>query len=220
MPVEYPPFQLQADSEALRAIANGIAGIKVEDSGCVWLRDTDSRCWLISIHSRDLCFKFEVFALAITGIGELQANWRNWKPPLVPPELPEPLRSLMSARPREPTPPLAFDDWPFAIRHVDVLRRVEWIASLDTGPTAGDNPNVQSATRSGRIPPAATATCEVAVGLLFNGQQDERLLIAAGWMPMELIVTREADRIDAFLADCDPIDSLPIKARPALDDCP
>ncbi|MGQ3049486.1 MAG: hypothetical protein ACT6Q8_22715 [Niveispirillum sp.] len=207
MHVEYPAYELQAEIEALRAIANGLTGMKVELANHVWLGDNAGRSWLVTVQPRDLCFKFEVFSLAISSIEQLQARWREWKPPVLPTGIPEPLRSQMSVRPPEPTAPLGFDNWPFVTRQVEVLRRVEWIADLaDAYPASGDNPNVQSATRAGQIPASATATCEVAVGLLFNGTQDERLLIAADWMPMNLIFTREADKIDAFLVDCNRIE--------------
>lgn len=211
MPVEYPAYELQAESEALRAVASGITGMSF-DSSCmrpdhVWLCDNTGRPWLVTARAHDLCFKFEVFSLAISSIEELQARWREWKPPIIHAGIPEPFRSLMAVRPPQPTAPLVFDHWPFAPRQVEVLRRVEWIADLvDAGPASGDIPNIQSAARPGRIPPGATATCQVAVGLLFSGPEDERLLLAADWMPMNLIVTREADKIDAFLVDCDRIE--------------
>jgi hypothetical protein len=207
----YPPFELQADREALGAIANGITGMKVEGAGgrinSIWIRDSSGRTWLVAVDQRDLRFKFEVFALGIISIEQLHTRWRDWKPPVIPPDMPEPFRSFMSTRPPEPVAPEVFDNWPLATQRVEVLRRAEFIVEdVDVGPTVGDNPIVQSAARPGQVPKEASASCEVAVGLLFHGQGNERLLLAADWLPMTLMMTQEAGKIDEFVVACQRVD--------------
>lgn len=205
-PVVYPPFELQADREALTALLGGMEGYKVEAlggrTGGLWLRDREGRDWLVAVDQRDLRFKFEVFALGMMSIGQMRERWRNWKAPTIPRDMPEPFRSLMATRPPEPVAPVAYDDWPLEADRVEVLRRAEFIVEdVDVGPTFGDNPNAQSAAAPGQVPHEASASCVVAVGLLFSGR-DGRLLIAADWMPMDLIVTQEAGKIDEFTAAC------------------
>lgn len=206
-PVVYPPFELQADSEALTALLGGVAGYRVEAIaariGSVWLRDRAGRDWLIAVDQRDLRFKFEVFALGIMSITQLRERWRNWKAPTIPADMPEPLRTMMAARPPEPVAPVSYDRWPLEMGRVEVLRRAEFIVEdVDVGPTFGDHPNAQSAAAPGQVPKEASASCEVAVGLLFSAPDGKRLLIAADWMPMDLILTQEAAKIDEFIALC------------------
>jgi hypothetical protein len=210
-PTIYPPFEIQAISDALDAIADGIVGFKLEAIGksiqSVWLRDRNGGVWFVAAAQRDLRFKFEVFSLGIESIEQLRARWRNWKAPVIPADMPEPFRSLMSHRPSEPKAPNVFDDWPLKTQQVEVLRRAEFIVDVvDEGSTFGDNPNVQSAAQPGRVPPEASASCEVAVGLLFSGPGSQRLLLAADWFPMTLTMTREAAAIDEFAANCQRVD--------------
>jgi hypothetical protein len=210
-PVMYPPFELQADRDALTGLLEGVAGYKVEAVagrvGGLWLRDREGRDWLVAVDQRDLRFKFEVFALGMMSIEQMRERWRNWKAPTIPPDMPEPFRSLMATRPPEPVAPVAYDDWPLEADRVEVLRRAEFIVEdVDVGPTFGGNPNAQSAAAPGQVPHEASASCVVAVGLLFSCQSGRRLLIAADWMPMDLIVTQEARKINEFIAACERVE--------------
>jgi hypothetical protein len=209
-PVVYPPLELQANREALTAVLGGMTGYKVEAlggrTGGLWLRDREGQDWLVAVDQRDLRFKFEVLAIGITSIEKMRERWRNWKTPTIPADMLEPFRTIMATRPPEPVAPVAYDDWPLEADRIDVLRRAEFIVGeVDVGPTFGDNPNAQSAAAPGQVPHEASASCVVAVGLLFSGG-DRRLLIAADWMPMDLIVTQEAGKIDEFTAACERIE--------------
>ncbi|MDF2602937.1 hypothetical protein [Sphingomonas sp.] len=209
-PVVYPPFELQADRGALTALLGGMEGYKVEAlggrTGELWLRDREGRDWVVAVDQRDLRFKFEVFALGMMSIEQMRERWRNWKAPTIPPDMPEPFRSLMATRPPEPVAPVAYDDWPLKANRVEVLRRAEFIVEdVDVGPTFGDHPNAQSTAVPGEVPHEASASCVVAVGLLFSGREG-RLLIASDWMPMDLIVTQEAGKIDEFTAACERVE--------------
>jgi hypothetical protein len=207
----YPPFELQGDGDAFTAIIDGPTGYWIDALGGriggVWLRDRKGESWLVAADQRDLCFKFEVFALGVMSIKQLRARWRDWKLPTIPADMPEPFRSIMAMRPPEPVAPVSYDDWPFETDRVEVLRRAEFIVEdVDVGPTFGNSPNAQSAVAPGSVPKEANASCEVAVGLLFSGRDGRRFLLATDWMPMDLIVTQEASQIDEFVADCERID--------------
>lgn len=210
MPIVYPSFELQAGRSALASLGDGIASFKVEGHGTsvggVWLRDAGGRDWLITADQRDLRPLFEVFMLGIESIDELRARWREWKAPVVPPDMPEPLRQMMTTRPSEPVVPTDFRPWPLKTIRVDVLRRAEFIVKgVDVAGTVGDHPNSQSADLPGHVPDEASASCEVAAGLLFTDGSGQRLLIGVDWMPMNLVFTQEADTIDAYLAPCERI---------------
>lgn len=204
MPVHYPPVEIQADQRALQAIANGIIGIKVEGDSDridnVWLRDRKGDDWLIGVFPRDLCFKFEVFGLAISSVEELQARWRDWKPPHIPRNMPAPFRSRLLTPPPEPAAPTGFDRWPLPTCRVEILHRLEFI--METAPLSAGEPGSGTIVTPEQASVRADVTCEVAVGLLFSGQGGGRLLLAADLFPMALLLTREADRIDGFLAAC------------------
>jgi hypothetical protein len=207
MPVEFPPFELQASASALQRLTGGIGGWRVERTGDrawnVWLRSDDGAIWLIHVDQRGLRPKFEVFTLAMLGIGELQERWARWEPPVLPEEVPEHLRRLLTRRPAAPVAPAHFDPWPLRAWRTEVARRTEFIVEgADAGATFGNDPDTQSAWRPGEVPPAAAAFCEVAAGILFTGDRG-KLLIAADWMPMNMLVTQDAAEIGAFLADCE-----------------
>lgn len=207
-PVEFPPFELQASADALRHLTAGIARWRVERMGNsvsnVWIRGADGSVWLIGVDQRGLRHMFEVFALGMLSMAELRERWENWVPLVLPDGVPAGLRELMTTRPPVPTPPADLDPWPFESWRTEVLRRAEFIVEgADAGPTFGDSPNIQSAARPGVVPSEAAAFCEVAAGVLFTGDQGRRALMAVDWMPMDMLVTEDAARIEAYLADCE-----------------
>jgi len=210
-PVVYPPFELQAERDALIAILDGPTGYRIEALGgrvqSVWLRDRHGGSWLVAVDQRDLRFKFEVFALGIMSIAQLRERWRDWKAPTLPADFPEPLRTMMAIRPPEPVAPVAYDDWPLETNRVEVLRRTEFIVEGgDVGPSFGNNPNAQAASVPGHVPERASASCEVAVGLLFSAHDGRQFLMAADWLPMDMVVTQDIKAIDAFASTCERVD--------------
>lgn len=208
-PIEFPPFELGADAQALRRLGQGIAGWHAERVGNtvahVWLRGASDEVWFIAVDQREVRRMFEVFTLGMMSLEELQSRWEQWQPRPLPPNAPEVLRQLLTTRPARPAPPGTLDPWPFASWRTDVLRRAEFIVEGAVGPTVGENPNTQSAARPGQVPSEANAFCEVAVGALFTSDLGDRLLMAADWMPMQMLVSQDAPQIDAFLADCEQI---------------
>jgi len=207
MPVEFPPFELQANTPALRNLTSGLSGWRVarmgDSASNVWLRTSDGAIWLIGVDQRDLRPMFEVFTLGMLSLSELHERWERWEPPVVPEGAPEGFRHLLTTRPAAPVAPRDFEPWPLQSWRTDVVRRAEFIVEGgDVGPTFGNNPNTQSAARPGAVPPSADAFCEVAAGVLFSGE-GRRLLLAVDWMPMNMLVVQDAAEISAFLAECE-----------------
>lgn len=207
---KFPPFELHASRNALLALESGIAGYLVERIGknasLVWIKSRSGQVWAIGIDQRDLQFKFEVFTLTIETIEAMQARIAAWKPPQLPADIPENFRQLMLMRPKPPKPSTEFQPWPLASWRVEVLCRAEYIVeSVDPGPTFGDNPNMQAPGRPGQVPPEASASCDVAVGLLFSGGARKRLLVGVDWMPYNMVVTEDAHQIDEYLGPCERI---------------
>lgn len=207
MSVEFPPFELRASPLALQHLTSGLCGWRVERMGSsassVWLRASDGTNWLMGVNQRDVRPMFEVFTLGMLSMGELHERWKRWEAPALPKEVPEGFRQLLTTRPPMPAAPTDFDQWPFSSWRTEVVRRAEFIVEGgDAGPTFGDNPNVQSAARPRAVPPDANAFCEVAVGVLFTSE-DRKLLLAADWMPMHMLILEDAAEIDAFIADCE-----------------
>jgi hypothetical protein len=208
MPIEYPPFELQASIGALRQLASGIAEWRVEPLGNsvfnVWLKSADGAVWLVGVDQHDVRPMFEVFTLSMRSMAELRELWDRWRPPALPADAPEDLRRLVRTRPPPPAPPSNLEPWPFASWRTQVVRRAEFIVEgVDAGPTFGNNPNMQSAARPGAVPGDAAASCEVDAGILFTGDRDRRLLLAVDWMPMQMSVIEDAAQIEAFLAACE-----------------
>lgn len=207
MTVEFPPFELQANTSALRNLTSGLSGWRVERMGDsasnVWLRTSDGAIWLIGVDQRDLRPMFEVFTLGMLSLSDLHERWERWEPPVVPEGAPQDFRHLLTTRPAAPVAPRDFEPWPLQSWRTDVVRRAEFIVEGgDVGPTFGNNPNTQSAARPGAVPPSASAFCEVAAGVLFSGE-GRRLLLAVDWMPMNMLVVQDAAEISAFLAECE-----------------
>ena len=210
----FSPFEIQAGPEALRQLASGLDGWRVERKGTpasnassVWLRDKSGSVWLLAVDQRDLGPMFEVFTLGVSSLAELRDRWAHWQPPVLPADAPESRRGLAPTRPPPAVPPVDFEPWPLASWRTEVLRRAEYIDwGVEAGPTVGDHPNFQSAARPGEVPAEASASCEVAAGLLFTGEAGRRLLIAVDWLPLNLVVTEDAAQIEAFLATCERVE--------------
>lgn len=207
MPGEFPPFELQASPSALQRLTSGLSGWRVERMGShasnLWLKASDGAIWLIGVDQRNVGPMFEVFTLAMLSMAELQERWEQWQPPVLPKEVPERLRQLLTTRPPAPVAPTDFDPWPLRSWRTEVVRRAEFIVEGgDPGPTFGNNPNLQSAARPRAVPSEASAFCEVAAGLLFTGK-DRKLLLAVDWMPMNMLVLDDSAEIAKFIADCE-----------------
>jgi hypothetical protein len=218
VPHQFPPFELQAARPALLALQNHVAGYAIERMGkgasLVWVRSHSGQLWVIGVDQRDLQFKFEVFTLGIETIEATQARIAAWKPPQLPADMPDLLRKLVSTRPEPPRPPAEFQPWPFDSWRVEVLRRAEYIVEdVDPGPTFGDNSNAQSAGKPGQVPPGTSASCDVAVALLFTAAAGRRLLIAADWFPFSMVVTQADREIDDYLAPCERLPAEEYAAR-------
>jgi hypothetical protein len=216
MPVEFPPFELQASASALQQLASGITGWRVQRVGnkvsSIWLSNADGASWFVSVDQRDVRPMFEVFTLSMLSMSDLRERWEQWKPPVLPEGVPEELRKLLTTRPAAPVPPSDFEAWPLHSWRTEVVRRAEFLVEgEDVGPTFGNNPDFQSSTRPRAVPSAASAACEVAAGILFT-DEDSSLLLAVDWTPMNMLVLREAVEISAFISDCELV-SMPYYLR-------
>jgi hypothetical protein len=204
----YPAIELQVSPDILAALDDGVAAFATEPFGdgvlAVWLRTAAGLVIHIAVAPRTVQPMFEVFGLDIASFAQLHDRWRDWTAPTLPADWPEPLRALATTRPAEPAVPASFIAWPPATR-VDVLRRAEFvIADVEVGPTFGNHPALQAAERPGHVPDEASASCEVAVGLLFSGA-GHRMLIAADWTPLRLLVSQEDAAIVQYLAACEQV---------------
>lgn len=207
MPVEFPPFELQASTSALQQLTSDISGWRVERVGniasSVWLRSSDGATWLLGVDQREVRPMFEVFTLGMLSMSELHERWERWEPPVLPKEVPEGFRQLLTTRPAAPIAPTDFTPWPLRSWRTEVLRRAEFIVEGgDVGPTFGNNPNSQSAARPRGVPRNASAFCEVAAGVLFTSES-RSLLLAVDWMPMNMLISQDAAEIRAFVTDCE-----------------
>jgi len=129
-----------------------------------------------------------------------------WVAPDIQADLPDIVRHAMLRRPELPTAPSHFEPWPFEQWTVQVLRRAEFIVEdVEVQEAFGEAPNMQSAAPPGDVPAEASASCEVAVALLFTGGDGSQLLIAADWFPLDTIVTHDAAEIDAFRQSCETV---------------
>ena len=206
-----PSFEIQGARDSLSSLANDVTGYAVERIGkaphAVWLRSRDGQAKLIGVDQRDALPMFEVFTLHIATLNELQDRQRDWKAPPVPTEVPARLRVLMTTNLPMPVAPTTFEAWPFKSWRTQVLRRAEFI--IKNAPVEGafgEHPNMQSAARPMMVPSEASASCEVAVGLLFTGPDGRRLLMGVDWMPMNMVVTDQSKEIDEYIAPCEAVD--------------
>lgn len=206
-----PPFELQGTSESLASLGTEISGYSIVPVGGsifgVWLRGEDGQARLVSVDQRDALPMFEVFTLNIASPKEIEERLQGWQAPSIPEDAPALLRTIMTTRPTAPVAPSVLDRWPFPVLRTEVLRRTEFIIEdVQAGRTFGNNPNMQSAVRPGDVPKDASATCEVAAGLLFTGQGDRRLLMGVDWSPLHMIVTEVASEIEQYLNSCEIIE--------------
>jgi hypothetical protein len=146
---------------------------------------------------------FEVFSLGIITMVELEAQWRNWQPVPAPEDAPPLIRHMLSTKPAMPNPPEHFDRWPFQSWRTEVVRRADFIIEDLSITELRDKSNVQTATRPMEVPPAASAVCEVAAGILFTGSNGDRLLFGVDWMPMNMVISRDDSEIEEYLAQCE-----------------
>lgn len=207
MPVEFPPFGLQASTPALQKLTSEISGWRFERAGKmvsdVWLRTSDGATWLLTVDQRELRPMFEVFTLCMLSMGDLHARWEQWEPPVLPVNVPEEYRQLLASRPAAPTVPTDFEPWPLRSWQTHVVRRVEFVVEgVNVGPTFGNSPSSQNATRPRNVPHSASAFCEVDAGFLFTSGA-RSLLMAVDWMPMSMLVSQNTAEIKAFLDDCE-----------------
>lgn len=209
-----PSFELQGGLEPLASLGADIAAYSVVQGGsttyAVWLKSKDGRIRFLGVDRREPLPMFEVFTLAIATLEELEARWRDWSPPTLPHEIPEPFRTMAMTRPSAPAAPTNFEPWPFDHWQTQVLRRAEFIVeNVPVDGTVGSSPNIQSAARPTRVPSEASAGCEVAAGLLFTGANSNRLLIGVDWMPECIVVTDEAAKIEEYLRPCEKVELTP-----------
>lgn len=175
---EHSPFDLQVMSSDLSLFSKNLTQFaSTARGGLTWLKGKDGTLWMLSVASRDLEYKFEVFTVRIE---KAVSNFR-----------------LATSAPVE------FRPWPFVEWRVDVLRRAEYICKPE-GPITcvGNNPLLQCAAQPGEVPPVALSSCIVAAGLLFTGSDQNRLLICVDWMPFNMIVTQEQTTIDDIIQTC------------------
>ena len=200
----YPPSELQISEEALWLLTKNVVACRFGRPGeTPWLFDGNGAAYPILVVERFLEFKFEVFSLEIPSQLELHDRHAHWTAPLLPDDLPEELRVLMSTHPPPPVAPLPSTSWPFQCWGVDLLKRVEFITEDDIATNAvGYAPNAQGAARPGEVPRDAAAACEVAAGFLFSDVEGERLLIGVDWMPYHMVISRDPAQIDEYLECC------------------
>lgn len=208
---QLPSFELQSTLASMAVLGGGIAGYSVVRGGsatyAVWLKSNDGRVRFMGVYQRELLPMFEVFTLSIATMEELEVQCRNWTPPKLPEDMPELFRTLASTRPAAPVAPFDFDPWPFKQWHTQVLRRAEFIIEdVPVGGIVGNNPNMQSAVRPMSVPPEASACCEVAVGVLFTGENGKRLLMGVDWMPENMVVTEATAKIEEYLKSCETLE--------------
>jgi hypothetical protein len=200
---DYAPLELLAEPGVLDRLRTDVTavGLKQDEPYLreVWLRTYDGRQIVLGVNQRDLEFKFEVFGLWLASPEALAANIvrKGWAFPA-------------------PKPPEAFETWPLAPPwQVQVLRRAEFIVEdVVVEGALGEDPIVQDVARPGRIPDDAAAQCEVAVGLLFTGFDDARLIIGVDWFPETLVFLRDDDQIAQYLACCETVDLSTYQADP------
>lgn len=107
--------------------------------------------------------------------------------------------SINSSRAIVKTTAPDWEPWPFDEWEVFSLVRRDWLAN----DLASDFMSSGATLKPGEVPAGTMQACEVAVGLLFKGVNDNRLLIAAADQPaVTLFVTSAAPEIDSYIANC------------------
>jgi hypothetical protein len=209
---QFPPFELQASAADMLSLRAGVRGYATDGVGpspsMVWIKAANDTMLAVGVDSRDLEFKFEVFTLALETEQALAHRVLTAPPVKLPDDAPEMMKQWASMPRVAPKPPADFKPWPFDAWRVEVLRRAEYIiGDLQPPPeTFGNDPVARNPARPGEVPPEAWAACDVAVGLLFSGSGGKRLMVAADWMPFNLIVTQDEPAIVEFIESCATID--------------
>ena len=100
---QLPSFELQGTPTSLASLRTDVAAYSMVRGGsatfAVWLKCKDGRVLFMGVDQREPLPMFEVFTLAIATMDELKARWRDWKPPTLPDDMPEPFRTFVTARP-------------------------------------------------------------------------------------------------------------------------
>lgn len=201
--IDAPPELIDAAPDDLRSLCCALTGYApVRTHGLTWgiwlLRGKHPPILVTSV-SRDIVFKFEVFTLALRTPEQLHIAARESRPQME--EMVEQLRAAGAEWAAVQPVPEHFEsesvcDWPFATWRVDVLWKRDWTIPLEkVSDEWWENP----ATHFGAVPLGATHACLVARGLLFTGDDGSRLLISQGKMPLDLLVTRDEEQIEAEL---------------------
>jgi hypothetical protein len=203
-----PPFELQGSRISFTSLLDEIASFSVSPTEQatmpVWLKTRSGDVLYMGVESRDLLPRFEVFTLSLASLDELKAKIRHWQPPEGLEGIPEPMRTIMTTCPKVPKPPEVYQDWPFETWRTQVLRRAEFIVEdVSVDGAVGENPNMQSGARPQSVPSAASASSEVTVGILFSGDDGQRLLFGVDWMPFNMVIADDEATIDAYLELCD-----------------
>lgn len=198
---------LRANDANLASFAPRISSFAIERFGRraqnAWLLGPDGALH-VGVGQFDVQPYFEVFPLSIMSRSEFER--RAAQPMRLPPEMPERMRQLFESVPRyqSPWPPAEQRQWPFRDGTIEVVERAEFVVPIGEAPdpTFGRPMNQQSWARPGEVPAEATAVAEVGVGLLFTSAAGERLLLASGDMPLELLVAEGNREVDSYLETC------------------
>lgn len=92
-----------------------------------------------------------------------------------------------------------WEPWPFDEWEARALIRREWLANE----SAADFVSSEATLKPGEVPPGTTQLCDVAVGLLFDGGNNQRLLIAVAYQPdITLLITNDPTEIEGYITDC------------------
>jgi hypothetical protein len=173
--IEHPPVFFAADPSEMDALGSGIRGIYRRSLGGTELID---QVWLRRSTGR----------LAIEPTSTLVAHCFEAFSLSISPS--DTLANM---------PDSDWEPWPFQQWEVSALIRREWLANE----LAADFMSSEATLRPGEVPPGTTQTCDVAVGLLFEGRDDQRLLLAVACQPaLTLLITRDASNIDSYISDC------------------
>lgn len=193
----YPPERLSITRGDLEGFARSLTEISVlfndynpdrvgPRADLVWFKGARGTIWSVVVDDRYCEFQFEVFSLCIENVS---ASWE--------------INKIKWPKYVTPLPEINFQRMPFDVGIIHVLQRGEFILS-DPGlqGAVGENPVWKSGSDPDNLPKEAEATCIVSVGLLLTGEDGSRLLVAADWFPLNLIVTQDDASIEEFTSQC------------------
>lgn len=173
--IEYPPVLFAANPSDMGALASGIKGMYRRRLGDTELID---QVWLRRPVGR---LTIEPTSTPVAHCFEAFSLSIN--------------RSDAPANMADP----GWEPWPLDEWEVSALIRREWLANE----LAADFMRSEATLKPGEVPPGTTQVCDVAVGLLFGGRDDQRLLFAVAYQPaLTLLVTSDASTIDTYISDC------------------